>query len=377
MPFLKVDNRKAGSYALTLLVITMLALVLFFGLRPKGWATDNKVYWLSDEKALSFHNPGIAYVDDVQIFAPGQKEDAFTIEMIVAAESVGRPGFRPMLTLHNGDDLKQLTIWHYGPSVIVMNGDDYDSSRKLPRVSAHEALKPGEASFITVVAGASGTRLFINEKLAKERDGWQLVLPDGGRKLQLILGNSVYGKHGWAGKIYGLAVYGKALSGERVKHHYERWREQGSLAADAADDPLLLYTFSEDAAHLVADQTGRNQPLQIPLHRVALKKTFLFSPWHHFSPNRAFFLDAILNFVGFVPLGAVICCWLRQSSSWPGRHGAVVTLGFCFLLSLFIEVGQGWLPNRTSSMLDLVLNTLGALSGVVLAEFVERSRHRA
>jgi VanZ family protein len=374
MSFFKSTNPKARYNALTLLVLIMLGIVLFFGLRPKGWSSANNIHWLPEQEALSFHYPGIAYVDDVHIFATRQHADAFTIEMIVAPESTGKPGFRPMLTLHNGDDLQQLTIWHWGASVIVMNGDDYDSSRKLPRISAHDALTPGEASFITVTSGDTGTSLFINETLAKKIDGWQLTLPDSTKKLQLILGNSVYGKHSWEGKIYGLAVYGKALSSERVKHHYERWRQQGNLAVDTGDDPLLLYTFSEYADRLVPDQTDRNQQLQVPLQQVALKKTFLFSPWHHFTPSRSFFIDAILNFVGFLPLGAVICYWLRQSSSWPGRHGALVTVGFCFFLSLGMEVAQVWLPNRTSSLLDLTLNTLGSCFGVLLVDIIQKTR---
>ena len=38
----------------------------------------------------------------------------------------------------------------------------------------------------------------------------------------------------------------------------------------------------------------------------------------------------------------------------------------CGSISLGIELAQAWIPGRSSQMLDLILNTLGAGLGVVL-----------
>jgi len=45
-----------------------------------------------------------------------------------------------------------------------------------------------------------------------------------------------------------------------------------------------------------------------------------------------------------------------------------------FLLSLFIEVAQAWLPSRSSDAFDLILNTTGALFGSMLFGFMVRRK---
>jgi VanZ family protein len=373
MSFLRRKN-KQRSFALQILFSTIVVIVLFFGLRPKVWPIANNILCLSGKNSLRFHNPAIAYVDDVNIWTNSRSSGEFTIQVGVIPEKLSRRGFRPILTMHDGDDSRQLTIWHWGASVIVMNGDDYDYSKRLPRVSAKDALTTGRPSLISVTSSKLGTRLFIDGRLAKENNNWQLSIPNAGRKLRLTLGNSVYGKHGWDGEIFGLALHRNAISPERVKRQYDKWLYEQVFIPDSTDDLILLYTFGECDGRLILEQTGRNPPLQIPSRPISLKKEFLSTPWHNFTPNRSFFIDAFINLIGFIPLGAVTYCWVRQSYSLPGRYEALAVVVFCFLISLSIETLQVWLPGRSSSLYDLLLNTLGAWLGVLLIDIIRRTR---
>ena len=67
--------------------------------------------------------------------------------------------------------------------------------------------------------------------------------------------------------------------------------------------------------------------------------------------------EALANVLLFVPLGAAGALVLRRHTGW-----VVVGLG---ALSLAIEVLQSTLPGRTPSYRDVVLNSAGALVGVV------------
>lgn len=73
--------------------------------------------------------------------------------------------------------------------------------------------------------------------------------------------------------------------------------------------------------------------------------------------------DAIVNLLGFLPLGVLIG-WLalERGRSLPGW-----TILPIFLMSLGIEVGQWWMPARYISIDDLLLNTLGGAIGLLLA----------
>ncbi len=70
--------------------------------------------------------------------------------------------------------------------------------------------------------------------------------------------------------------------------------------------------------------------------------------------------------MGFIPLGAVMYCWLLQSNVLHKRYELVAIVAGCFLFSLAVESTQMWLPFRHSSVLDVLCNTLGAYLGVLL-----------
>jgi len=81
--------------------------------------------------------------------------------------------------------------------------------------------------------------------------------------------------------------------------------------------------------------------------------------------------DVILNVLLFVPLGVV----LRQAGV---RLWVAIAIGF--VLSLGIEAAQLIIPNRTSSLRDVVTNTLGAGLGALLPGVLRAilgSTHRA
>lgn len=354
-----------SKHSLTIFTLVLVLIILFFGLRPTTWPNVNELHWLPEKKALLFHHPGFAYVNDVATFHDHQNSD-LSIQMLIASENLQKRGFKPIVMLHAGADSDQLAIWQYGASIIVMNGDDYNYSRRLPRISTDNVLESGEPNCITITSGSEGTRMFSNGTLVRENSSLHLKIPDNDEKLRLILGNSVYGNHSWEGEIYGLALYDKPLSPERISRTCERWTHNVEYIPDNADNLQLLFTFEAVNGDRVTDRSGNNQPLLLPFQPITLKQSFLVAPWQDFSLNRNFLIDIVLNLVGFIPLGAVLCARLRFSPPLQGGYVASTAVLFCFFLSLNIELLQGWLPDRTSSMLDLIFNTVGAWLGVML-----------
>ncbi len=76
-------------------------------------------------------------------------------------------------------------------------------------------------------------------------------------------------------------------------------------------------------------------------------------------------VDFIINVVGFAPF-AYLCMAFLYRGSKPSRLAGqarwVVAAGF--LISLFIEVMQYDIPGRSSSLTDVIANTIGAAIGV-------------
>jgi VanZ like family len=87
----------------------------------------------------------------------------------------------------------------------------------------------------------------------------------------------------------------------------------------------------------------------------------------HFTPQ-----DAFINLMGFIPLGYLMTSFLSAGSQ---RHKDsrpyILSLTLCVSVSFVIEFVQSYLPGRASSIVDLSMNTMGALIGVLFC-LVER-----
>ncbi len=358
-------SRIKNRYALPILFLLIVAIILFFGLRPKTFSSNNDILWLADKKALSFHNNGIAYVEGIHLSHHNTRSTDFTLQIIVTPKRSSNQGFKAILTMYSGDAHHQLGVWQWGNTVIAMNGDDYNYSKRWPRISATDALTPGVSNFITITSGNQGTRMFNNDRLVAANKKLRLAVPDDG-DLTLTLGNSVFGKHGWEGETYGVAFHDEDYSSLRVMHDYFEWLQYGYFSSAGKDDLQLMYLFNGKESNLVADLSRHNQPLQLPSKLKVLKKLFFCSPLYNLQLNKAFFIDVLLNLCGFVPLGAVTYYLLKRLQLVSKNYKVLVVVIFCFFLSFCIEVWQAWLPGRTSSFSDLILNTTGGLLGVLL-----------
>ena len=365
-------KEKNDTLFWTALAVAVLLVILFFGLRPKGLRLENPVDLDPEKGAIIFRRNGIAFVDDLLSGRIPYGSNELTIEMAVRAGSATGRGFGSLLMLHDGSDQRQLFVGQWGSSMVIMNGNDYNHTRKLPRLSVKNVFSTEKIRWVTICANGKGTRLYVDGSLVGSEQKWQLEVPKQGKKLRLVVGNSVTGGQSWTGEIYGLGLYGKSLSPEKVKHHYDGWIRTARFPIDPTADPLVLYTFAERQGRLVPDQSGRNQTLQIPSQPIVLEKAFLSPPWRDFKLDRSFFVDATLNLIGFIPLGAVLFGWLKALRLQSGKFVVPAIIAFCFLLSLGMEIIQAWMPTRSSSLLDLTLNTLGAWLGICLFESAMR-----
>ena len=356
---------KSKTYLWVSLTLVMVIVALFFGLRPTNWPIVNDVQWLPDKPAIRFHDTGIAYVNDLRAIRLSHQPGPLTIEMAVTPAIFHKLGYSPLLVMHDGADRRQLTIWQYDTSLIVMNGDDYDNRQRRPRVVGRDVFSSQRTIYLTITSGGQGTRLYVDGHLADANRNWKLSIPVEGEPLRLVLGHSVYGRYGWMGDIHGLAISGEAISPESVKRRFDCWAADHRFDSLKQDSTWLLFTFDQKKAAQFADRSGNDNHLEIPPHMIVLKKTILASAWRPIKWNRATVGDMVVNVIGFMPLGIVFFGLLQCFSGPFTRHNQLLAVALCLMLSLGIELAQTWIPTRYSTLLDLILNTFGAWLGVV------------
>lgn len=363
-------DKISGPKSAAILSILVLTGILIIGLNPKGFYFTNNFEWLKDRPGIRFKEYALAHTGPVGRAFSGQ--NGLSIQIALKPASYDAREFNSILMLHNGEDAEQLLIGQWRSWIILMNGDDYAHKKKTKRLSFDSSSQPSAARFLTIATGRDGTRLYVDGRPAGARKDFRLKIPLG-ENTRLVLGNSVYGRHSWGGDIYGLAFYGRTLSSEEAAHSFDRWRRERGFGFAAKQKPLLLYVFDEKSGHRALDRSGGELHLEIPPALQLVQKEILRLPWKDLRLDRNFFSDFTLNYLGFIPLGLVLGALFVNFRGFFETHAVPAAAASCFAVSLTMEIVQAWMPPRSSQMLDLILNTLGGLTGaMIFAGFVRR-----
>jgi len=361
--------RKAPLAVLIVITLVIGIGMVYFGIRFKGYRPVNNAELLPTLGGLNFQKFGIAYTHD--FFAGGGQDsgDGLAIEMGLRTEKMVRPTFALILSVHGGDDARQLVIGQWRDSLVIMNGDDYDGKKGVRKLYVDIGPDLGEAIWLSIRSGTDGTHVYIDGELVKSNPKLHLYYPNRTGDARLVIGNSVHGRHGWHGLVSGLAMYDHVLSELSVQSHYAQWVATGDGDwLDEASAPEILYRFDRKVDGRIINQAGNDYHLQVPGYMKILQKEFL--QWHRLpdGPRWALVQDMVVNLVGFIPLGFMLCAILVRFKGGIRKNAWLVTVGLAFVFSLSLEVTQAWIPSRDSSGLDLILNTIGAAVGAWTAK---------
>lgn len=368
--FSKYQKKISLKYLVGLSVAVLFG-ILFFGLWPKDFNFSNDVTWITEQPGIRFSGYGIAYTDPIKKLSKENDsgENGFSVEIVLKPASYHEDGFNFILAIHNGKDSNQLFVGQWHSSIIVMNGDDYNHRRRTKRIAVKLAGVPPTTRFLTITTGKDGTRIYLDGQLKRTKRDLTLKIPDGG-KSRLLLGNSVYGKHSWEGDVYGLAFYRYILTDHDVAMHFDNWFKGQNFLFAMKYKPFVLYLFDEKRGKRAFDYAGEKHDLEIPSRMQILDKTVLSLTWDRLNFDSRFIRDIIINLIGFIPLGFFLNATFVKAGGSFEKHSVLTTVVLCFTLSLAIETLQAWMPSRSSDFLDLVLNTLGALLGVMIYRFL-------
>ena len=156
-----------------------------------------------------------------------------------------RRRFQFIAVLHSGDDISQLLVAQWRDTIIVMNGDDYDSRQRSPKLTAAISRDVTEPLFLVVTSDVRGSALYIDGESVASRRDLTLKLPTNDAPGRLVLGNSVYGDSPWRGSIMGFALHPAALNEETLQRHLDSWRGDQGFAGNDYRSADLSYPLSE------------------------------------------------------------------------------------------------------------------------------------
>jgi VanZ family protein len=341
--------------------------LLAAGLGGRGRA-ENHVTWAANGPGIVFDGNGLAFTRafSVDELHPGAPRPGFTLELGLRPDAGEDRRFRFIAVVHAGRDASQLVIAQWGSTLIAMNGDDYDHRRRLPRLSADLPGDPSAPVYVVVRSDPEGSVIFIDGRRAAVSERVRLRLPLGEGPSRLIAGNSAYGTHPWRGEVVGLALSAALPGGDSGRQHLALWERDHHFASFDAGSFDLCYPFREGAGRYARDHGSAGIDLEFPAGRTYLLPRRFEPGIDNLSVKASTVWDLAINLFGFVPLGFLTAATLSRSARVTAWRSLMLSLAAGAGLSFGIELAQGWMPARSSSQLDLALNSMGALLGAAL-----------
>jgi VanZ family protein len=359
------SNRLSRRFSGAICAVICLG-YLIVGLYPYNFWQRNDVKWDPDGAGISLGWYSIIYSEKSIAF--GRNGNGITIELMLKPDwhrswhrasllSLYRKGFDSLVVGQQGPDLR-LSI----PTSSAGHGRGYRE------VWLKNSLPPHSRRLLVVTAGTGGTSIYI--------DGMPIglfptLIPDvADLQGRLIFGNAPEGSHGWRGEISGGALFDRVVEAAEVLRHRNLVAAGGFQALSSEASLAALYLFDEKTGQTVKDHSLNHIPLLIPKSYHVLRRTYLRPVWQD-SPES---LDLVINILGFIPFG--FFCFMYLIHRGPVLRSFIITIAFSASVSASIEILQAFIPRRTSSMADLICNTLGGLIGSLLVVALTKGRQR-
>lgn len=331
--------------------------ILFATLWPFNLSPANNVQRLPSGW-LYFGRGGIALTTKPLTF-DSASGDGCAVELLVRAKYWDSEG--TIMGIYSPENPKQFVIrqWHEG---LLVTHDRIASGRfHRQKFDLGHAFPLNQPSLIIISSGPKGTVVYINGKQAHTFPHF-LVLRQELSGL-FVFGNSATDFSPWLGELRGAALYAKEITPAEASQHYNDWMTPSSTPDLTA--AVARYDFNDLQDSEIPNQVNGAPNLQVPKVFRVPDKVMLKSPLQEYRNDGQFYRDFLINVIGFIPLGFLLCGYWTLTKN--PRFAFVCSVLTCAAFSFSIEVAQAFIPNRGSGWTDVISNTLGGLVGAILA----------
>jgi VanZ family protein len=360
---------RRNNAVLSLVCLSIIILILFFGLWPFNLNPPNEVFWLKEGPGVRINGPG--YLFSLQDLSQDFPDRNISLELWICPAKKPNTRLPQIFSLWDGTLPDLFLIGQWKDSLILRARSLSPKAVRgyRERGSSHALIKDRKI-FLTLTSFPAGTTVYQNGEQVKEFPGYPLLENRPVGKGAFILGNSSIGKSYWEGRIYGLALYKRGLSNQEVLQNYSCWSRRDYQTLKSLSGLEGLYTFDERIGDWAFNLAGDSASLYKPVFFHPLQKVILEWPSKEYLKRLRFYQDMSVNVLGFIPLGFFLALWLFRFTRLSSSAALALTFLFGTLISLGIELGQVYLPIRDSSASDLIFNCLGTLIGIGLLHII-------
>jgi hypothetical protein len=350
--------------------LVVILIILVTGLWPFNFVPRNEVEWLRDGSGVRFYGQGMIisaddWNDEQKPLFP---DKSITLEFMLrpAMETGNAPS---ILTLYDEDTQDIFAVRQWRSHMVIWSRADDPAFRKRGKsyqeMGFRDVLQKDRDVFIAVTSGNEGSALYLNGLLLKRYPDKRLIAGNPSGNIRLIIGNSPNGHSYWTGDFLGLAIYDRVLTPDQVFSDYRAWTNGNPAAVAANDGYLGIFPFHEKAGTSIHNLVNPRLSLTIPVTFAPPKRTILDLPWRDFVWNWSLAQDLSINILGFIPFGFFLACLLKRTNRLKKSAIFLIVAAAGTVISLGIELMQGYLPTRSSQLIDVFCNAAGTISGLL------------
>ena len=109
--------------------------------------------------------------------------ERFSLEVAFTADEHQKEGFRFLLSLHSGSDQDQVLVGQWGPYIIVMKGDDFEHTRRDPRISVKLGSQMDTPTLLAITTDANGTSIYVDGRRVESEPRTEALHSPGARSM--------------------------------------------------------------------------------------------------------------------------------------------------------------------------------------------------
>jgi VanZ family protein len=358
---------KPGKHRKVLWIVSALILLVtfYFGLKPKGYRFINGAHWLKQGNGIVFTNTGMIYSEKPL----GTIGITDSVVLFAEFKPYWNYGFARFITIvdKNNEECVSVDQFRLGSILSIRMNDSNLSQVYLPNTATEDSLRK-------IALGISGGNVWLqsdNTKIAVKKlppDLQPHFLENG----TLLIGYNPSGKNGWRGELHRLVI-AKSCSNLPFKNNSVTKATDSVFFDTQSCEPVAEFSFAKTSDRHIENKYSGSWNMYMPLfpkiftYELPEPLTDAFTRSNY--NNRYRLRDPVVNFLGFIPLGAIMLL-LFLSSHKSTVRAFIMTFLVSLLTSTIIELTQIFIPTRVSQLIDIVLNVTGACAGAVAILFL-------
>jgi VanZ family protein len=364
---LGAQQRTKGAHLRSLLASRLFAGFLFgstllatltAGLWPFR-PPENDATWVKGGNAIRFGQQGTAISNGTLRFGDAG-ESTCTLELWLKPASAWIGG--TPLSFYSQERGREFAISQDGAELLLRLVDWDRRGTNREQVLVVQSVFRRPEFLLTLTSNGENTIVYIDGQMTLNAPHFQLSSED--LAAQLILGNAPRRNDAWAGEVRGLAIYAADLSAGEVMQHSRQWIATGRPTVSVGQNPVALYLFRGPWDKVVPNAVAGGVDLTLPRRFRTVDQLRFQSGASEKRFDNTYRNDAVLNVLGFVPLGWVAAWFWMVLVRGKSFVPAAVMTGI--VTSFVIEYFQSYLPTRYSGTTDLITNSIGTCLGVAV-----------